>query len=76
MPVNYSLLKESENSLMDEMLEFYQFTNDINSKLLKYIVKSKNEPQNSILDEQQFEEINDEINKSNVMQSDLLANCI
>lgn len=76
MPVNYSLLKESENSLMDEMLEFYQFTNDINSKLLKYIVKSKNEPQNSILDEEQFEEINDEINKSNVMQSDLLANCI
>ena len=43
MAVNYSLLKESENNLMDEMLNFYQFTNNINSKLLKYIMKSKNE---------------------------------
>lgn len=75
MAVNYSLLKESENNLMDEMLNFYQFTNNINSKLLKYIMKSKNEI-NNILNEEQFEEINEEINKSKVMQSDLLANCI
>lgn len=74
MSVNYSLLKESEMEIMNEFKEFYNYIMDMNLELYKYL-------QSSHLDEKwvsddEYDSIKEMLNKSEILKSDLVSNCI
>lgn len=75
MPINYSLLKESENEIMAEFKEFYNFVINMNQALYNFLENVEENEEKWIVDEE-LEHFHELSKKSELMKSDLLANCI
>lgn len=74
MAVNYGLLKESENEIMNEFRDFYNFVISINVNLYNYLDNNTSGQCN--ISEEELETISDMLKRAEITQSDLLANCI
>lgn len=72
MAVNYGLLKESENEIMSEFRVFYDYIIEIQSTLYDSLTTCKNQN----ISEEDFENIQSMVKKSEIMHNDLLSNCI
>lgn len=72
MSVNYGLLKESENEIMGEFRIFYDYIIEIQSTLYNSLIINKNQN----ITEEDFENIQSMVKKSEIMHNDLLSNCI
>ncbi|MDE5617509.1 MAG: hypothetical protein K2I36_01540, partial [Ureaplasma sp.] len=74
MPVNYILLKEKEQEIINEFLNFYDQTLKIVAEFENYLSDNKNKDVE--LDDKVYDEIIDKIRKNELIGQDLLSNCI
>ncbi|MDE5651573.1 MAG: hypothetical protein K2H80_00695 [Ureaplasma sp.] len=74
MPVNYILLKEKEQEIINEFLNFYDQTLKIIAEFESYLLDNKNKDVG--LDDKVYDEIIDKIRKNELIGQDLLSNCI
>lgn len=72
MAVNYGLLKESENEIMKEFKVFYDYIIEIQSALYNSLITRKDQN----ITEEDFDNIQSMVKKSEIMHNDLLSNCI
>ncbi len=74
MPVNYILLKEKEQEIISEFLNFYDQTLKIIADFEEYLLENKNKEVS--LDDHLYDEIVDKVRKNELVGQDLLSNCI
>lgn len=72
MSVNYGLLKESENEIMGEFRIFYDYIIEIQSTLYNSLIARKDQN----ITEEDFDNIQSMVKKTEIMHNDLLSNCI
>lgn len=72
MAINYGLLKESETEIMNEFRVFYDYVIEIQSTLYNSLATCKDQN----ISEEDFDNIQNMVKKSEIMNNDLLSNCI